>query len=277
VRVTGATDAIRDLGAQDHFCRVHSSPDDFRACLAEFFAHGVACGLRPGYAGLDSAENLRDDLDSLDGCGELLAGEAVTVISLTDIVQPGEPADAAKIIARYAAATEEALAAGYRGLRVSADVTELVRAPGQRDSFASFEFLLERYASGHPLSAMCSYGAELGETVRQFAALHAAAPAGLAPFQLIAREDGAVGLLGEFDATCRAEFEWALQRLQPADGGLVLDLSATEFMDHRGLLILDEFVQKCPFQVTVRSLPPSARRIVGLLGVDRFFAQPEQG
>ena len=273
MRVTGAVGSFGDLGAQDHFCWVHSSPGDYRACLAEFFAHGLDRGLRPGYAGLASAENLRGDLAAGDG---LLAGEAVTVISLEDIVQPGKPADPTKIVARYAAATEEALAAGYRGLRVSTDVTDLVRAPGQQESFASCEFLLERYASLHPLSAMCSYGAELGETVKQFAALHAAAPAGLTPFQLIAREDGAVGLIGDIDAVCQAEFEWALKRIQPAEGGLILDLSAAGFMDHQGLQILDEFVEKCPVQVIVRSLPLSARRVVGLLGLDRFFAQLER-
>lgn len=275
MRVTGATDSVRDLGAQDHFCWVHSSPGAYRACLAEFLAHGVARRLRPGYAGPASAEKLRDDLHSIEGCGELLSGERVMVISLEDIVQPGKPADPAKIIARYAAATDEALAAGYRGLRVSADVTDLVRTPGQQESFASCEFLLERYASRHPLSAMCSYDAELGETVKQFAALHAAVPTGLTPFQLVAREDGAVGLLGEIDVACAAAFGWALRRLQPGEDGLVLDLSAARFMDHRGLLVLDEFVQKYPVQIIVRSPPPSARRVMGLLGLERFLTQQE--
>jgi anti-anti-sigma regulatory factor len=274
MRVTGVVDSVRGLGAQDHLCWVHSSPGDYRACLADFFAHGLDHGLRPGYAGLASTESLRGDLACSGG---LLAGETVTVISLEDIVQPGKPADPAKIVARYAVATEEALAAGYRGLRVSADVTDLARASGQREWFASCEFLLERYASRHPLSAMCSYGAELGQTVAQFAALHAAVPAGLTPFQLVAREDGAVGVIGDIDATCQTDFEWALKRLQPADDGFILDLSAVGFMDHRGLLILDEFVQKCPVQVIVRSLPLSARRVVGMLGLDRFFAQPERG
>jgi anti-anti-sigma regulatory factor len=273
MRVTGAVDSVRDLGAQDHLCWVHSSPADYLACLAEFFTYGLDRGLRPGYAGLASAEKLRGDL--ADGGGPL-AGETVTVISLEDLVQPGKPADPTKIVARYAAATEEALAAGYRGLRVSADVTDIVRAPGQQESFASCEFLLERYASHHPLSAMCSYGAELGDTVKQFAALHAAVPAGLTPFQLIARQDGAVGLIGDIDAACQAEWEWALKWLQPAEGGLILDLSAAGFIDHRGVQILDEFVEKCPVQVTVRSLPPSARRVMDLLGLDRFFARTER-
>lgn len=275
MRVTGVADSVRDLGAHDHFCRVHSDPGDYRACLAEFLAHGVALGLRPGVAGPASAEKLREDLHNLAGRGELLADEAVTVISLEDIFQPGKPADPAKIIARYAAATEEALAAGHCGLRIGADVSDLVRTPGQQESFASGEFLLERYTSRHPLSAMCSYGAELGGTVKQFACLHAAAPGGLTPFQLVVRDDGAVGLLGDVDATCQATFGWALNRLQPADDRLILDLSEAGFIDHRGLLILDEFVQKCPVQVTVRSLPLSARRVVGLLGLDRFLARPE--
>jgi ABC-type transporter Mla MlaB component len=276
MRVTGAVDSLRDLGAQDHFCWVHSSADAYRARLAEFLGYGVARGLRPGYAGVASAEKLRADLAHLAG-GGLLAAQTLTVISLEDLVRPGQSPDPGKIIARYAAATEEALAAGYRGLRVGADVTGLVRAPEQQESFASCELLLERYASRHPLSAMCSYGAELSETIRRFASLHPAAATGLAQFQLVAWEDGAVGLLGEIDVACQAEFEWALKRLQPAEDGLILDLSAVGFIDHRGMLILDEFVQKCSFQVTVRSLPRSARRLAELLGLNRFYSQPEGG
>ena len=71
----------------------------------------------------------------------------------------------AEVMKKCAAATQEALADGYRGLRISADVTDLVRAPDQHDAFARCEFLLERYSARHPLSAMCGYRRELGDAV----------------------------------------------------------------------------------------------------------------
>ena len=123
-------------------------------------------------------------------------GEAIRVISFEEFYGATEPVDPAAVIKRCDAATQEALADGYRGLRVSADVTDLVRAPEQQDAFARCEFLLERYSARHPLSAMCGYRRELGDAVTQFACLHAAVPAGLTPFQVFACDDGAVGLLG---------------------------------------------------------------------------------
>src|SRR5262249_47963177 len=95
--------------------------------------------------------------------GPLRSGGAAQVISFEEFYGAGEPVDPAAVIKRYDAATHEALADGYRGLRVSADVTALVRAPEQQDAFAQCEFLLERYSSRHPLSAMCGYRHELGD------------------------------------------------------------------------------------------------------------------
>jgi hypothetical protein len=154
--------------------------------------------------------------------------------------------------------TEEALADGYHGLRMSADVTDLVRAPEQQDAFARCEFLLERYSSRHLQSAMCEYRRELGDAVTQFACMHAAVPAGLTPFQVFACDDGAVGLLGEFDQASQIAFERALRRIQlaPDDSKLIFDMSAVRFMDHRALLALDSYAQKRQIPVFVRSMPP---------------------
>ena len=148
------------------------------------------------YLGSEDAGELRELVGGVADTGTLVSGEAVRVISLEEFYGTGEPVDPAAVIKRYDAATQEALADGYRGLRVGADVTDLVRAPDQHDAFARCEVLLERYTSRHPLSAMCGYRRELGDAVTQFACLHAAAPAGLTPFQVFACDDGAVGLLG---------------------------------------------------------------------------------
>ena len=58
---------------------------------------------------------------------------------------------------------------------------------------------------------MCEYRRDLGDAVTQFACMHAAVPAGLTPFQVFACDDGAVGLLGEFDQACQVAFKRALR------------------------------------------------------------------
>ena len=268
----GPVESPRGFGLQDHLCWVHGDPWDYRPRLTEFFGEGLERGLQVAYLGAGDVEELREHLDRFLDVGPLLTHEAVRIISFDEIYRAGEPVVPAEVMKKYAAATQEALADGYRGLRISADVTDLVRSPEQHDAFARFEFLLERYSSRHPLSALCEYRLELGDAVTQFACLHAAVPAGLTPFQVFACDDGAIGLLGEFDASGQAAFKRALQRIQPApdDSTLIFDMSAVRFMDHRALRALDSYAQECQVPVLVRSVPPIVRRVAGVLGLEHL-------
>jgi anti-anti-sigma regulatory factor len=268
----GPVESPRGFGLQDHLCWVHGDGWDHRPRLTGFFLEGLERGLQVAYLGAGNVAELREYLDRLIDAGPLLTREALRIISFEEIYQAGEPVVPAEVMKKYAAATQEALDGGYRGLRISADVTDLVRAPEQQDAFARFEFLLERYSARHPLSALCEYRLELGDAVTQFACMHAAVPAGLTPFQVFACDDGAVGLLGEFDAVCQAAFDRALQSIQPApdDSRLIFDMSAVRFMDHRALLALGSYAQKCPVPVVVRSMPRVVRRVARLLGLEHL-------
>ena len=234
------------------------------------FRDGLERGLRVAYLGPGNAGELRELLGRVVDSGPLLTGEAIWVISFEEIYGAAEPVDPAAVIKRYDAATQEALADGYRGLRVSADVTDLVRGPERRDAFARCEVLLERYSARHPLSAMCGYRRELGDAVTQFACLHAAVPTGLTPFQVFACDDGAVGLFGEFDQACQVAFERALRHIEPAsdDPELIFDMSAVRFMDHQALLSLGSYAEACQVPVLARSVPPPVRGVARVLGLE---------
>jgi hypothetical protein len=266
----GPVESYRGFGPQDHLCWVYGDPRDYRPRLTEFFREGLERGLQVAYLGPGNAGELREHLDRFVDTGPLLTREAIRLISFDEIYGAGEPVDPTEVIKRYAAATQEALADGYQGLRVSADVTDLVRASDQQDAFARCEFLLERYSSRHPLSAMCEYRRELGDAVTQFACMHAAVPAGLTPFQVFACDDGAVGLLGDFEQASQIAFERALRRIQPAPGDsrLTFDMSAVRFMDHHALLCLDSYAEACQVPVFVRSVPPAVRRVAQVLGLE---------
>jgi anti-anti-sigma regulatory factor len=272
MRVIGPVESPRGFGLQDHLCWVHGDLWDYRPRLTEFFSEGLERGLQVAYLGAGNVEELGEHLDRFIDVGPLLTREALRIISFDEIYRAGEPVVPAEVMKKYAAATQEALAGGYQGLRISADVTDLVRAPEQQDAFARFEFLLERYSARNPLSALCEYRLELGAAVTQFACMHAAVPAGLTPFQVFACDDGAVGLLGEFDAACQAAFKRALQSIQPVpdESTLIFDLSAVRFMDHRALLALDSYAQMCQVPVLVRSMPPVVRRVARVLGLEHL-------
>src|SRR5215470_7432727 len=251
MRMIGPVESYRGFGLQDHSCWVHGDRGDYRPRLTEFFREGLERGLRVAYLGPGNAGELREHLDRLVDTGPLPTREAIRLISFEEIYGAKEPVDPTGVIERYAAVTEEALADGYQGLRISADVTDLVRAPEQQDAFARCEFLLERYSSRHRLS----------------------------PFQVFACDDGAVGLLGEFDQASQIAFARALQRIQlaPDDSSLIFDMSAVRFMDHRALLALDSYAQKCQVPVFVRSMPPIVRRVARVLGLEHLGSVPMGG
>jgi len=239
----------------------------YRRCLADFFTDGLQDGLRVAYVSSDDAQAVRADLADLGDLDRLLAAGAVHVLSDRDMYGAGGPVDPERVVASFAAATEQALDDGFRGLAVSGDATEQVRTPVQRDAFARYEFLVDRYMASHPLSALCGYGLELGdETVTEFALLHAPGPSNEATFQVFGSGDGAIGLAGEFDLVGVAALGRVLPRLRSAEGGaLVVDMAGVEYVDHRLLLMLDRYARGSGIAVSLRSAPLFAARLMELL------------
>ena len=122
----------------------------------------------------------RANLADLGDLDRLLAKGALHVVSARDVYGAGGPVDPERVVGFVAAATEQALADGFGGLAMSADATELVGTPVQKDAFARCEFLVDGYMASHPLSALCGYGLELGnDTVAEFALLHTPMPLSL--------------------------------------------------------------------------------------------------
>jgi hypothetical protein len=73
----------------------------------------------------------------------------------------------------YLQATEQALSAGYRGLRVAADATDLARTRAQRDAFVRYEHLIDQGMADVPFSAMYAYDRRvLGEAASELACAH---------------------------------------------------------------------------------------------------------
>jgi anti-anti-sigma regulatory factor len=251
-------------------CCPHDHDGLYRRRVAEFFTDGLRAGRRVAYAGADGPEAARADLAGVDDLDRLVAGGAVQLLSVREVYGSDGPVAAEAVVSTLAAATEAALADGFRGLRVSADVTELVRTPAQQDAFTRCEFLLDRYMARHPLSALCGYGLDLGsETVTDFASLHDAAPSDDAVFRVFGCADGAIGLAGQFDLFGVAALERVLSRLRASGGAgaLVVDLAGVEYVDHRLLLTLNNHARRSGAALRLRSVPPFTGRLMELLPV----------
>ncbi|GAB2986652.1 hypothetical protein GCM10017788_08800 [Amycolatopsis acidiphila] len=257
----------RGLAAQDHVCWFYGDRDEFRARAREFLAEGRAAGQRVRYVTADQDE----------AAGGM---DRVEVSLLRDVYPVGGDVDVTEQVRRFAAATDEALRDGFTGLRVAADVTDLVRTPARLAVFGRYEHVFDRFLASRPFTAMCGYDRRTldGAAVDHLASLH---PAGnvAPPFRLYARGCDGFALAGDLDLTGRDLLARALDCAdpRPARSSLCVDASAVEFIDHRALITLAEHARTRGFRDLV--LHTSLRypaRLVELLGIDGVRIEPAE-
>lgn len=270
----GAVTSARGLGPHDHLCWSYSTGDDIRSERVAFVADGIALNQRIGYIGCVTEEELFADLADLDGIDELLARGAVGVLSVTEQYRTDDLVDPVAQVARYTAATEDALAAGFSGLRVSAEVTSLLMTDRQRDAFGHYEHLIDRSMVTMPFSAMCCYDRSVigDDGVADLACMHPIARAGASSFQVFATPGADLGVAGEVDALSADRFVRALRRAVPPTGTeVVVDASGLSFIDHHGLLALEAVgsVSTDGPRVVLAHAPPIAARVAQLLELER--------
>jgi len=249
-------------------CCLYDDVGEYRRHLAAFFADGLRAGCRVAYAGPENAEESRAHLAGLPDLDRRLADGSVRILPRQDVYGDARPVDPDRVVGLYAAATEQALADGFRGLRVGADASELVRSPAHLDALARYEFLADRYMAGHPLSALCGYRRSLGhDTVSELASLHATGPPGGTGFRVFGCADGAIGLGGQ----CEPGSVTVLRRLLPRirdgvnDRACVIDVADVEYVDHRLLRTLSAHAREQGVALSLRSAPPFAARLMELL------------
>jgi hypothetical protein len=266
-------DSARSAGPGDHLCWRYDHHDEFVARAVEFLSDGLAAGLRVLYVAPGDVATLTTHLRAIDDLDEALRRGAVQVASLDATYPVGTVVDPVSQVRTYAAATEEALAVGFRGLRVAAEATDLIRTPAQLDAFARYEHLVDRYMARHPFSAMCSYDRrEVGDdAVAQIACMHPGSNTGATPFHLHARVtgNGSVALDGEVDAMSHDLLALALERAgshAPGDR-LVIDATDLRFIDHRSLLTLAEHAERHSLTAVLRTRLSSPAQVVDVLNV----------
>ncbi|MEU7527221.1 MEDS domain-containing protein [Saccharothrix sp. NPDC042600] len=272
MRRSGSVQHARDLGRHDHVCWSYDDIADFRDRAREYLAEGLALGQRVRYV------TAGDDTGVLSGFEEALASGAAQITSLGDTYASGSVVVPEDQVRAYAAATEEALAAGHTGLRVAAEATPLVRTPTQLAAFLRYEHLVDRYMAERPFSAMCGYDTTQldGPAITKLAGVHPCANRP-APFRLHAvavRPDGDSGpaggvfeLGGELDASGHELLGALLERIDAGPGGLVVHAPELSFIDHRGLLMLADSARRRGGGLVLRTRATGAARLVEVLDI----------
>ncbi|WP_246009907.1 MEDS domain-containing protein [Actinokineospora cianjurensis] len=272
MRSSGVLDHVRGLGVHDHVCWGYRDPDDFRDHAGGFLVDGLAIGQRPQY--VVTSQDAPRALARLrrDPRLDRAVRDGVLQVTAIDAAYAGEAAvDPAAQVDWYVAATQDAVAAGFTGLRVVGEATPLVGTAGQFDAFARYEHLMDRRMPDVPFAALCGYDLTvLGEpAVAQIAVMHPFTNLDRPGFRLCGSPlpGCAVAIGGELDLANADLFAAALDRadLPVVDGTITLDCTDLEFIDHRALITLAERAGDATLVLLTPRSGPS--RVVDLLGL----------
>jgi hypothetical protein len=256
VRSSGVLDAPTGLGYHDHACWGYDDREEFVSAARPYLAEGLRLGQRVVYVARGSTPSLRLDLEGIDDLDALVARGAVELhdVSATYDAETGdEQVDA------WVEATWQAVADGYTGLRVVADVTDFVIDGDDRLEFVLYEHAVDRLmGEGLPLTGLCAYDLDrLGPAFDELACVHPFTHGATCTFGIFAVRESGLGLTGEVDTLATRAFVQALDRLLPTcRQPVTIDCSRLRFIDHRSLLAMDDAAARADVSVALVGVSP---------------------
>jgi anti-anti-sigma regulatory factor len=266
--------------ARDHWCVAHDDGADLAAVASRYLSEGLTEGEQVGFYGWGSnADDLRAPLKGLGDVDQLIGAGAARARSLTERFRPDEPPDPAGLVAYWADATEQALDAGFSGLRVVADTTPWAGLrPDERAVFLRGEQLVNRYRQTNPFTLICACDTSVlpGDALAETASIHPQVEGVSSPFCLYATGPADFALQGEIEALTVPLLERVLESMphHGTDERLVIDASDLRFIEHRSLLSLERHAERAGFsEVVLRNGPRVAARVAGLLDLRRVQPQ----
>lgn len=262
MRAHGCIDSAAGLGSDGHACWSFDQPEEFVEAAVEFLEDGLRHGQRLAYVGSEPIEEQRELMAPLGDVGRMVDSGMLQLFELGRLYRLGEPVDPEAQMAVYLGATEAAQAEGYSGLRVAAEVTDLVAAPHTWEAHLRWESTADRLLAPRSLAALCGYRREAvpPQLLADLGAIHPAANAAaeIAPFHLFG-EDGELALSGEVDHFSSEALERVLDLVAGDGQPASLNLEGLEFIDHHGAEVLAR--RGC----RTRNAPPVVDRLCELL------------
>jgi anti-anti-sigma regulatory factor len=276
VRAHGVLSGIPNAGTSDHVCWVYDDAATFDHAVREFLTGGLERGEQLLCVGERVIDSLRAQTPPLGDIDALIAGGMLRTLTLEQAYEAAGPFAPENQLAYYDAATRSAIEAGYRGLRVIAEVSLLAADPAVRPELVRWEHVTDDYiAQGTGFTAMCAYNAELArEALADVASVHPIVhgPDGVPPFRVFFDDDRLV-LAGSVD-TFSADRLARVLASSPVDaGGVVLDLSLTEFVDVAACRVLARWAHDLRgrgLEVQVRDASPLFQRMWRILALDEL-------
>lgn len=255
----------------DHICWIVDRDTGYLPTMARFVRAGLAegqqvvCLTGPAVPDLAGTPDGRAALDAAVDSGQLWLGTA------TDVYLTGGRFDPAAVIGTFTRHVDDAIAAGYRGVRVIADMSWV-----RGYEFSGYEEQVNAlFLDGRALG-VCLYDRRL------FGAdeLHAASCAhpgtvgperspGWTPMLRTRRTGRArLSLSGEADLTNRRSLATALSlAVSEADGTVALEVGELTFVDAGTAALFARAARRAPAGLTFVDATPPVRQVLSVTGV----------
>jgi anti-anti-sigma regulatory factor len=269
VRASGHLSVGAEVGLSDHAAWAYKNDQERAEAAVSWLAGGLRAGQRALYVAEGSPDELVAELTALPDAAAAIESGALVVVPSTALYDLSQPIDAAAQLALYAGAVDESLAAGYRGLRVAADITPLVFDPARRDTHVQWEQFADRYIADHPLAPLCMYDTRRIDSLDAIVCVHPLQGPGKPLFALYGVGSTQAVLEGEVDA-CVADVFAEVLRTMPATDE-TLDIRGLSFIDGRSAWTLyDEVTRRraAGHPITVSGASSIFRRVWQVCGFD---------
>jgi MEDS: MEthanogen/methylotroph, DcmR Sensory domain len=198
----------------DHIGWTFAGPAEFAILARPFLAEGAAQGDRLMYVAADPGRAAVAALGDVAGPGGL------QVASIAEVYGPSGIVNAPRQRATFAVALAQALADGYRGIRVAADNTPLVTDQARLEAWIQWEVVADRFMSEHQVTGLCAFDRTQVnvDRLRHLATLHPLSPAAspVPQFRLFA-DAGELCVEGEIDSFALSQLRRALNALSATD------------------------------------------------------------
>lgn len=274
MRADGTLSTAAGLAEDTHVCWVYDDPGCFTAAGRQYLADGLARGNRLFCVGERAVEAARDGVGGV-AFDELFASGALRTMQVDEAYATLAPLVPEQQLEFYDTTTREALTDGFTGLRVLAEVTDLVRDPAGRAALVCWEHLADDYmATGPGLSALCAYDqAAVGdEAAAELESVHPLVRArdGGTPFRVFF--DGRrLAIAGVVDAFGADRLSRTLDGSHVRDPQVTIDLGRLEFVDVRGCTVVARYAHRLARdarELRLVGAPPMFQRVWHVLGYD---------
>jgi PAS domain S-box-containing protein len=154
------TKILQTLKPHDHLCLIYESPEEWRAAAVPFIAVGLKRGEKCLYiADTSTADEIRKYLaeEGIDVASAEKSGQ-LSILNQAEAYTIEGSFDPDSMIALLVEETEKAIAEGYPALRVTGEMTWVLRDYPGSEKLLEYEAKLNRdFFPYHPCLAICQY------------------------------------------------------------------------------------------------------------------------